>query len=152
YAQNGHPLVERAIATIANVSDLFRVHWRTSASIYLPGGRLPEKGRLFCNSKHAETYERLLKEAELGGGGSEKEIERARRIWSQGFIAEAIDQFCRNSEVMDVSGRRHKGVLTAHDLATWSPTIEEPLHLDYRNYRVFKPGPWTQGPVLLQQL
>jgi gamma-glutamyltranspeptidase/glutathione hydrolase len=152
YARNGHPLVERAIATINSVSDLFRVHWPTSASIYLPGGRLPEKGALFSNPKQAETYERLLKEAELGGGGREKEIERARRIWSQGFVAEAIDHFCRTSEVMDVSGRRHKGVLTAHDLATWSPTIEEPLYLDYRNYRVFKPGPWSQGPVLLQQL
>jgi gamma-glutamyltranspeptidase/glutathione hydrolase len=152
YARNGYPLVERAIATIDSVSDLFRVHWPTSASIYLPGGRLPEKGGLFCNPKQAQTYERLLREAELGGGGREKEIERARRIWSQGFVAEAIDRFCRTSEVMDVSGRRHKGVLTAQDLATWSPTIEEPLYLDYRNYRVFKPGPWTQGPVLLQQL
>jgi gamma-glutamyltranspeptidase/glutathione hydrolase len=152
YSRNGHPLVERAIATIDSVSDLFRVHWPTSASIYLPGGRLPEKGALFSNPKLADTYERLLKEAELGGGGREKEIERARRAWSQGFVAEEIDQFCRTSEVMDVSGRRHKGVLTAHDMATWSPTIEEPLYLDYRNYRVFKPGPWTQGPVLLQQL
>jgi gamma-glutamyltranspeptidase/glutathione hydrolase len=152
YSRNGHPLVERAIATIDSVSKLFRVHWPTSASIYLPGGRLPEKGALFFNPKLADTYERLLKEAELGGGGREKEIERARRVWNQGFVAEAIDQFCRTSEVMDVSGRRHKGVLTAHDLATWSPTIEEPLYLDYRNYRVFKPGPWTQGPVALQQL
>jgi gamma-glutamyltranspeptidase/glutathione hydrolase len=32
------------------------------------------------------------------------------------------------------------------------PTIEEPLALDYGRYRVLKPGPWTQGPVMLQQL
>ncbi|MGL1278509.1 gamma-glutamyltransferase, partial [Vibrio parahaemolyticus] len=30
--------------------------------------------------------------------------------------------------------------------------VETPLHLDYGPYRVFKPGPWTQGPVLLQML
>jgi len=53
---------------------------------------------------------------------------------------------------MDVSGRRHKGVLTAHDMATWLPTLEEPVHFDYGNYRVLKPGAWTQGPVLLQML
>ena len=44
YAQNGHPLVERANATIRTVEKLFREHWPTSAAIYLPGrqaGRRP---------------------------------------------------------------------------------------------------------------
>ena len=39
YAQNGHPLVERANATIATVAKLFREHWPTSAAVYLPGGK-----------------------------------------------------------------------------------------------------------------
>ena len=152
YARNGYPLVERGCATIATVEKLFREHWPTSAAVYLPGGKVPAPYSLFTNIKHAETYERILKEAEAGGGGREKEIERARRSWSQGFVAETIDQFCRTTEVMDVSGRRHKGVLTAHDMATWLPTLEEPVHLDYGPYRVLKPHAWTQGPVLLQQL
>jgi gamma-glutamyltranspeptidase/glutathione hydrolase len=29
---------------------------------------------------------------------------------------------------------------------------EAPLSLDYGRYTVFKPGPWSQGPVFLQQL
>src|SRR3974390_1823295 len=32
YAANGHPLLERASATIATVEDLFRDHWPTSAA------------------------------------------------------------------------------------------------------------------------
>jgi gamma-glutamyltranspeptidase/glutathione hydrolase len=152
YARNGHPLVERASATIRTVEQLFREHWPTSAAVYLPRGTVPSPGTLFRNLKHAETYERILKAAEAGGGGREAEIARARKAWSQGFVAEAIDAFCRTQEVMDVSGRRHKGVLTAQDMATWQPTIEDPIHLDYGRYRVFKPRPWTQGPVLLQQL
>ncbi len=36
YAQNGHPLLERANATIATVAALFREHWPTSAAVYLP--------------------------------------------------------------------------------------------------------------------
>ena len=139
-------------STIATVEKLFREHWPTSAAVYLPGGKVPEPNSLFTNVKHAETYERILKEAEAGGGGRVKEIERARRAWSQGFVAEAIDEFCRTNEVMDVSGRPHKGVLTAQDMATWLPTLEEPIHLDYGNYRVLKPHAWTQGPVLLQML
>ena len=152
YARNGHPLVERACATIATVEQMFREHWPTSAATYLPGGKVPVPGIMFTNTRHAETYERILKEAEAGGGGREAEIERARRAWSQGFVAEAIDGFCRKNAVMDVSGRAHHGVLTAQDMATWLPTREQPLHLDYGSYRVLKPQSWTQGPVLLQML
>ena len=44
YARRGHPLVERAAATIAMVEQLFREHWPTSAAIYLPGGKVPAPG------------------------------------------------------------------------------------------------------------
>jgi gamma-glutamyltranspeptidase/glutathione hydrolase len=152
YARNGYPLVERGCATIATVEGVFREHWPSSAAVYLPGGKVPVPYALFTNVRHAETYERILEEAEAGGGGREKEIERARRAWSQGFVAEAIDEFCRSTEVMDVSGRRHRGVLTAQDMATWLPVLEDPVHIDYGPYRVFKPDAWTQGPVLLQMV
>lgn len=152
YAESGHPIVERACATIATVAQLFRDHWPTSAELYLPGDRAPAPGTLFRNRRHAETYRRILAEAEAGGGTREQEIERARKAWSQGFVAEAIDVFCRTQEVMDVSGRRHKGVLTGQDMASWLPTVEDPVGIDYGPYRVLKPGPWTQGPVMLQQL
>ena len=56
YASNGHPLVERASATIAMVAQLFREHWPTSAAVYLPGGDVPETGALFTNRTLAETY------------------------------------------------------------------------------------------------
>src|ERR1700688_1315630 len=49
YARNGHPLLERASATISTVADLFRNHWPTSAAIYLPGGAVPKAGTLFTN-------------------------------------------------------------------------------------------------------
>jgi gamma-glutamyltranspeptidase/glutathione hydrolase len=94
YAENGHPLVERASATIGTVQDLFREHWPTSAAVYLPNGSVPAPGSRFANTRHAETYRRILTEAEAGGGSREQEIERARRAWSQGFVAEAIDRFC----------------------------------------------------------
>ncbi|MEZ5850181.1 MAG: gamma-glutamyltransferase family protein [Hyphomicrobiaceae bacterium] len=152
YARNGHPIVERACATIATVKDLFREHWTTSAAVYLPNGDIPKPMSLFCNPAHADTYERILKEAEAGGGTREAEIERARRAWSQGFVAESIGRFCAQNEVMDVTGRRHRGVLTAQDIATWLPTIEDPVALDYGRYRLMKPGPWTQGPTMLQTL
>jgi gamma-glutamyltranspeptidase/glutathione hydrolase len=151
YASEGYPLVERANATIKTVEQLFREHWPTSAAVYLPNGQVPETGTLFTNKTLAATYSRILREAE-GAGGREQEIERARAAWSKGFVAEAIDRFCRTSEVMDTSGTPHRGVLTADDMARWQPTIEAPLTYDYDRYTVCKTGPWGQGPVMLQQL
>src|SRR5947207_3901212 len=152
YAQNGHPLVERANATIKTVEKLFRAHWPTSAALYLPGGKVPATGTLFTNKAMAATYVRILREAESAGGDRERQIERARQCWSHGFVAEAIDRFCRTQEVMDTSGARHRGVLRADDLARWVPSVEAPATLEYGRYTVCKGGFWSQGPVMLQQL
>ncbi|HEY8333201.1 MAG TPA: gamma-glutamyltransferase family protein [Tardiphaga sp.] len=152
YARDGYPLVERAAATIATVQELFRTHWPTSAAVYLPDNRVPVPGTLFTNPALAATYQRILDEAESAGSDRDAQIERARAAWSRGFVAEAIDRFCRTQEVMDVTGSRHKGVLTADDMARWLPAIEAPLTYDYGRYTVCKPGVWSQGPVMLQQL
>src|SRR5580658_1501288 len=152
YAQNGYPLVERASATIATVADLFREYWPTSAAVYLPGGAPPPAGTLFANTALAATYLRILEEAENAGGDRLAQIERARKSWSQGFVTDAIDRFCRTQQIMDTSGARHRGVLTADDMAHWTPRIEAPLTYDYGRYTVCKTGPWGQGPVMLQQL
>jgi gamma-glutamyltranspeptidase/glutathione hydrolase len=152
YAREGHPLVERANATIKTVEKLFRTHWPTSAAIYLRDGKVPAAGTLFTNPAIADTYTRVLREAESAGGDRVAQIERARKTWSQGFVAEAIDAFCRTQEIMDTSGERHRGVLTGDDMARWQASIEAPLTYDYGRYTVCKAGVWSQGPVLLQQL
>src|ERR1039458_6288521 len=53
---------------------------------------------------------------------------------------------------MDTSGERHRGVLTADDMARWQPNVEAPATLEYGRYTVCKAGFWSQGPVMLQQL
>ena len=151
YARDGYPLVERACATIQTVEQLFRKHWPTSAAVYLPNGEVPKPGALFTNKTLAATYARVLKEAESVGGDRVAQIEKARKVWSQGFVAQAIDRFCRTQAVMDVSGSPHKGVLTGDDMAKWQATVEAPLTYDYGRYTVCK-APWSQGPVTLQQL
>src|SRR5689334_1918780 len=152
YARDGYPLVERAAATIQIVEKLFREHWTTSAAVYLPNNEVPRPGTLFTNKRLSETYARILEEAESAGSDRVAQIERARKSWSHGFVAEAIDKFCRTQEVMDSSGKRHRGVLAAEDMARWTPHIEAPLTYNYNRYAVCKTGPWGQGPVTLQQL
>ncbi len=152
YAGGGHPLVPRIPAAIESVRELFETEWPTSAAIYLPGGKLPQAGRLFRNPAIAQTYTRVIAEAQSAGGGRETQIEAARHAWYEGFAAEAIDRFYRTQEVMDTSGRRHKGFLSGSDMARWRATVETPATYDYHGYTVAKCGPWSQGPLFLQQL
>jgi gamma-glutamyltranspeptidase / glutathione hydrolase len=150
YAENGYPAVERISETIAAMSEMFRREWPSSGAVYLPGGMPPVPGRLFRNPALAATYRRVL--ASAGDGTREGQIERARASWYRGFVAEAIDRFCRREQVLDSSGRRHRGLLTGDDLARWEAPIEAPLTFDYHGWTVAKGGPWSQGPVLLQTL
>ena len=151
-ARDGYPVVPRITATIDTVRELFAKEWKTSAALYLPGGKPPAPGTLFANPAMAATYARVVAEADAGGGGREARIDRARRIWSQGWIAESIDRFARTEAVMDVTGRRHTGLLTGEDMANWSASYDAPSTYEYGRYTVCKAGPWSQGPALLQQL
>ena len=151
YAERGYPLVPQICATITRVAELFRDHWPSSASVYLPGGDVPEPGSRLRNPALAETYARVLAEAEARGPGREVQIQAAKDAFYRGFVAEAMDAFVRRP-VMDVSGEPHAGLLAGDDLANWTTPVERPASFRYGEYEVFKTGPWGQGPVFLQQL
>lgn len=151
YARHGHPVLPRVAATIAGLADFFRDEWPTSYATWLPGGAAPEAWSLFRNPDLADTWERLLAEAEAVSG-REAQIEAARRAFYKGFIAEKIDAWMRDACVMDAAGGRRKGVLTGEDMARWEATYEAPLSVDYEGWTVWKCGVWSQGPTLLQSL
>ncbi len=52
----------------------------------------------------------------------------------------------------DETGRDHAGLLTADDLAGWSASYEPAVVVEVGGWAVAKAGPWSQGPVLAQQL
>ncbi|MFL5939042.1 MAG: gamma-glutamyltransferase family protein, partial [Gaiellaceae bacterium] len=147
YAEGGYPVVPGICRSIAAVEELFRTEWPESGRLYLP---IPEPGSLFRNRDLAATYRRVLDEA--GAGGRERQIDAARDVFYRGFVAEAIAEYLAHGEAMDSSGRRHKGLLSGDDLASWQASLEPPVELDYHGWRVSKTGPWGQGPVFLQQL
>ena len=111
---------------------------------------MPAPGSLFARPALAATWRRLL--AEATGPNREARIDAARAAFYRGFVAEAVDRFFRTTDVLDVTGRRHRGLLTADDFAAWEATVEDPVGYDYHGHTVLKCGAWSQGPVLLQQL
>ena len=147
YAEGGYPLVPGIRDAIASMESVFRDEWPGSAELYLP---VPAAGSLFRNRDLAASWRRVLEEA--GGGGRERQIDAARDAFYRGFVADAIASFVAETEAMDSSGERHRGLLTGDDLASWQASVEPPVSLDYHGWRVFKTGPWGQGPVFLQQL
>ncbi|MGO7907456.1 gamma-glutamyltransferase family protein [Rhizobium leguminosarum] len=151
YAEHGHPMLPRVSATIKGLAAFFEKEWPTSYETWLPGGSAPEAHANFRNPVLAETWKRVIAEAEVKSG-REAQVEAARDAFYRGFVAEKIDDYLKTAEVMDASGSRHKGVLTAADMANWSATIEEPLTYDYHGWTIAKIGPWGQGPVFLQTL
>ncbi|WP_449657170.1 gamma-glutamyltransferase family protein [Streptomonospora wellingtoniae] len=151
YAERGHPAVERVGETVETVRELFESEWPSSAELYLAGGRPPRPGGLLRNPALAATWRRLLGEARAAGGDRESTIEAARRVWREGFVAEELAAFAARP-TLDSSGERHAGVLTGDDLASFAASYEEPVGYDWNGWRVLKAGPWSQGPVFLQQL
>ncbi|RUM09817.1 gamma-glutamyltransferase family protein [Rhizobium chutanense] len=151
YAEHGHPLLPAVSATIKGLASFFEKEWPTSYETWLPGGSVPAAHVNFRNPVLAETWKRVIAEAETKRG-REAQVEAARDAFYRGFIAETIDAYLKSAEVMDASGNRHKGVLTANDMASWSATIEAPLTYDYHGWTIAKTGPWGQGPVFLQTL
>ena len=136
YAESGYPVAAGITYTIQHVESLLR-EWPASAELYLPA---PRPGTTFRNRRLAATWKRLLEESR--GGSREVEIERARRVFYEGFVAQEIDAF----------SRENGGLLTGDDMREWDATLEEPATFDYRGLTVCKTGAWGQGPVGLQQL
>jgi gamma-glutamyltranspeptidase / glutathione hydrolase len=151
YAEHGFPLVPAVTTTIAEVEQVFREEWTTSAQLYLAGG-VPRPLSIFRNRALAATYRRIVVESARDAAGREAQIDAARDAFYRGFVAEAIVEWTSTTPSLDSSGRRHAGLMTGDDLASWEATYESPTTFDYGGLTLCKTGPWGQGPVLLQQL
>ncbi|CAM4137471.1 gamma-glutamyltransferase family protein [Bordetella muralis] len=151
YARNGFPLVPRIVQAIYSVQDLFRQEWHSSADVWLPDGKVPHPERLMRTPAIADTYTRIVSEANNKGSDRRARIDAALEIWYRGFVAEAIDAAYR-TPMRDCTGERNAGLLRREDMADWQATYEEPAMVDFGRYTVAKCGVWSQGPVFLQQL
>ena len=128
--------------SIAGNAERFRKHWPSSAKVYLPGGRLPDVGQVFTNPDLARTFRRLITAEEQCTGDRIGGLKAARAAFYEGEIA----------QIIAAHSKEQAGLVTAEDLAAFQCQIEEPVTLNYHGYDVYKCGPWSQGPVFLQQL
>ena len=152
YAESGVPVLPAMHRSLAAASPLFTNEWTSSAQVYLPSGTALATGASLRNPDLAATYGRIVQAAEQATPSREGQFQAAREQFYRGFVAEAIDRFFATASILDTSGRRHRGLLAADDLAQFQACEEAPLSADYRQYEVYKTSSWGQGLVFLQQL
>ena len=130
-------------ASIRAFEQIFRTKYPSTAKIYMPEGKPPRPGDIIRNPALGRFF-RLLLDAEAGarGQGREAALKAVRERFYSGDIAREIAAWS------DANG----GLLAESDLSGFSTQIEEPVSVEYRGVKVFKCGPWSQGPVFLQQL
>lgn len=151
YARDGHPVLPRVSKTIESLGSYFKEHWQTSAETWMPDGKAPDEWTLFKNPDLAQTYQRLVDDS-ADAGDRVATIDKARALWREGFVADAIFDYLKDRKVMDVSEKEHGAVLAPNDMADWRATWEEPLSATYHGWTISKTQSWSQGPVLLQTL
>ncbi|MFG6588573.1 gamma-glutamyltransferase family protein [Sulfitobacter sp. MOLA879] len=152
YARDGHPVLPRVSNTIKGLAEYFAAEWPSSAAVWTPGGAAPEPNANFKNPDLAATYERLVNEAEATGEDRRAQIEAARKIWSEGFVADAIFDYLEDACVHDVSEQKNSALLAREDMAKWQASYEDTLTYEYHGWTVHKTHAWSQGPVFLQTL
>jgi gamma-glutamyltranspeptidase/glutathione hydrolase len=153
YAESGFPMYPHLRASLQRLSKRFRAEWPSSAELYLPDNRVPGVGELHKNPRWSGTMKKVV-EAETRARklGRAEAITAAVDYWYKGEVADKIIAYMSKTAIRDASKKEHKGILTKDDFSEWKPTLEPPVSVDYRGLTIYKCGPWTQGPVFLQQL
>jgi gamma-glutamyltranspeptidase/glutathione hydrolase len=152
-AGRGFPMFERLRSALQRSSPQFQEMWPSSANAYLPGGRIPAVGELYVQPDLAGFFTRLIDaEYREKGRGRRGALAAARDAFYKGEIADRIVKFVQERPLPDSTGKRNVGLITKEDLQRYATRVEEPVTVNYRGYDVFKCGPWSQGPVFLQQI
>jgi gamma-glutamyltranspeptidase/glutathione hydrolase len=153
YTESGFPVYAGLHNAVSRLAKRFREEWPSSAAVYLPNNRVPAVGEVFRNPDWAATLKKVVEvETREQKRGREGAIQAAIDYWYKGEVAEKIVDFMQKTAVRDASKQKHTGLLSKEDFAEWQPQLDEPVMVRYHGLDVCKCGPWTQGPVFLQQL
>ena len=124
---------------LVSATTIYERHYLTNSentSIWLPNGRPVQHGERFTQPKLAATLQRLIDADQQGG------TEAARALFYEGAMAkEMIDHVAAEG-----------GWLSADDLACHVTPITEATSGCAFSSRIYTPGPWSQGPCLIQCL
>lgn len=141
---DGLAIDEMRAGTIARSRGFFEL-WPDSKSTFTPNGQVPMPGEIFRQPNLARTLRGMVaaeKKALAAGASRQAGIDAVRDYFYRGEIAHKIDAFMK----------ANNGLLRYEDMAAFKLQPEEPVSTEYRGYKVYKPGFWSQGPAMLEAL
>ncbi len=127
FAEDGYPVSEVVARYWEVAGDLLREN-EAATKTFLPEGRTPAPGQLFCQPDLAGTL------AAVAEGGAD--------AFYKGEVARSIAD----------SAQEAGGYLAEDDLAAHETVWVEPIHTDYRGIRVYEMPPPGQGIAALEML
>ena len=112
------------------------------ADVAVPTLRLLDRHAAEWHPLLATTLRRLIAAESAASDDRSRGLRLAADYFYRGPIASELADWCA----------KNGGLLRFEDLATHVTRIDEPVMAEYRGHTVYKCGPWTQGPYLLQTL
>jgi gamma-glutamyltranspeptidase / glutathione hydrolase len=150
FAQVAEPAIERAeafpapeIFTQILAQNAATVElWPSSKKFFLPNGSVPKPGEIVHMPDLARTLREMAEAEKKAHGDRAAKIRAVHDYFYKGPLAHRI-----------VAANQSMGGLFADsDLANFHAEIDQPRSTTYRGYTIYKPGFWTQGPVMLEAL
>jgi len=141
YADQGFPMPEEFGGMLRSYQRILAL-WPTSTKFFYPDGTPTPRGEIFREPALANTFRQLAAAEKKAHGKRSDKLRAVRDLFYKGSIAK---EFADYSE-------KNGGLITYSDLANFHADIEEPKVGTYRGYQIYKPGFWTQGPVMIEAL
>jgi gamma-glutamyltranspeptidase/glutathione hydrolase len=141
YAQEGFPMPEEFGTMLRGYQRIITL-WPASLKFFYPDGAPTPRGEVFREPMLANTFRELMEAEKKAHGKREDKLRAVRDLFYKGSIAKRIGDFCE----------KNNGLIAYKDMANFHAEVDEPKMGTYRGYEVYKPGFWTQGPVMIEAL
>src|SRR6202162_3275935 len=141
YAEQGFPMPEEFGNMLRGYQRIITL-WPDSMKFFYPDGVPTPRGEVFREPALAKTLRNLVAAEKKARGKREAKLTAVRDLFYKGSIAKRISDF----------SEKNGGLIAYSDLANFHADMDEPKMGTYRGYEIYKPGFWTQGPVMIQAL
>jgi gamma-glutamyltranspeptidase/glutathione hydrolase len=141
YAEQGFPMPEEFGNMLRGYQRIITL-WPDSMKFFYPEGVPTPRGEIFREPILAKTLLELVAAEKKARGKRDAKLKAVRDLFYKGSIAKRISNFCE----------KHGGLIAYNDLANFQAEEDQPKMGTYRGYEIYKPGFWTQGPVMIEAL
>jgi len=141
YAREGFAMPEEFGGMLRGYQRIISL-WPSSMKFFYPEGVPTPRGEIFREPMLASTFQELIDAEKKAKGNRAAKLRAVRDLFYKGDIARRIGDFCE----------KNNGLIAYNDMANFHADADAPKMGTYRGYEVYKPGFWTQGPVMIEAL